>query len=137
MHVHPLQFSAILSFLCSQLLVTPLNSLAQQKHIGLFEGRTDVGTIIHTGSVTYDPASQTYALEGSGSNMWFGNDEFSFLWRRLQGISFFPQGSVSQEKESKPTGNSAGLSAQASDPPPDMLTPQYTETGSCRCSSER
>jgi cytolysin (calcineurin-like family phosphatase) len=62
-----------------------MNSLAQQKHIGLFEGRTDVGTIIHTGSVTYDPASQTYALEGSGSNMWFGNDEFSFLWRRLQG----------------------------------------------------
>ena len=83
MRTPSVDISAILSVICSLLLATPMNSLAQQKQIGIFEGQIDVGDLIHPGSVTYDPASQTYALEGSGSNMWFDHDEFSFLWRRL------------------------------------------------------
>jgi Tol biopolymer transport system component len=62
-----------------------MNSLSQQKQIGLFEGQADVGNTIHPGSATYDPVSQTYTIVGSGSNMWFGHDEFHFLWRRLKG----------------------------------------------------
>jgi Tol biopolymer transport system component len=85
MRIPSIHVSAVLSVICSLLLATPMNSLAQHQQIGLFEGQTDVGDLIHPGSVTYDPASQTYALEGSGSNMWFVHDEFSFLWRRLKG----------------------------------------------------
>lgn len=85
MHNLPTHVSAIFSVAFSLLLVTPMNSPAQPKPIGLFEGQTDVGTLIHPGSATFDPSSQTYALEGSGSNMWFGHDEFSFLWKRLKG----------------------------------------------------
>jgi hypothetical protein len=67
--------------------------------LGPFESHTDVGTVLHPGSVTYDPAAKTYTLSGSGENMWLSTDAFHFVWRKVSGdvsinadISFIGQG---------------------------------------------
>ncbi len=53
--------------------------------IGLFEDHADVGTVLHPGSVEYDPATGSYAISGSGANMWFATDAFHFVWKKVSG----------------------------------------------------
>jgi TolB protein len=50
---------------------------------GLFEGHTDVGPVLHPGLVEYDPANQSYAVSGSGWDMWDADDEFHFTWKKV------------------------------------------------------
>jgi len=50
---------------------------------GLFEGRGDVGETKHGGSVEFDAARQSYTVAGGGANMWFTNDAFHFVWKKL------------------------------------------------------
>ena len=52
---------------------------------GSFEEFTDIGTPGIPGAVEYDESGQVYLLSGSGANIWFGEDEFSFLWKRMEG----------------------------------------------------
>jgi hypothetical protein len=52
---------------------------------GMFEGHGDVGTVLHTGSVEYDAAKQSYTIAGSGENMWLGKDAFHFAWKKASG----------------------------------------------------
>ncbi|HXH48505.1 MAG TPA: hypothetical protein VNM47_03955 [Terriglobia bacterium] len=53
--------------------------------IGLFENHRDVGTVLHRGSVEYDVSKGTYTISGSGDNMWFTNDDFHFVWKKVSG----------------------------------------------------
>lgn len=53
--------------------------------IGLFENHSDVGAVQHAGSASYDAAVQRYTIAGSGANIWFGQDQFQFLWKRMAG----------------------------------------------------
>jgi TolB protein len=53
--------------------------------LGIFEDHTDVGTVLHAGSVDYDSANKTYTIAGSGENMWSTADAFQFVWKRLSG----------------------------------------------------
>ena len=53
--------------------------------IGIFEGRSDVGVVLHAGSVDYDPAKGTYTISGSGENMWLAADAFQFAWKKVSG----------------------------------------------------
>ncbi|MGA8089408.1 MAG: hypothetical protein WCA10_19195 [Terracidiphilus sp.] len=53
--------------------------------VGVFEGHQDVGTVLHPGSTSYDAAKQSYAVTGSGENMWFGMDDFQFAWKKMSG----------------------------------------------------
>jgi TolB protein len=53
--------------------------------LGTFEGRTDVGTILHPGSVNYDAVNKTYTITGSGENMWLAADAFQFVWKKITG----------------------------------------------------
>ena len=53
--------------------------------MGDFEGHQDVGTVLHSGSTTYDAAKKTYTVTGSGENMWFGVDDFQFAWKKMSG----------------------------------------------------
>jgi TolB protein len=53
--------------------------------VGIFEGRGDVGTVLHAGSVEYDAAKKTYTISGSGENMWSTEDAFQFLWKKVSG----------------------------------------------------
>lgn len=58
---------------------------AQSKAIGVFDGQSDVGSVIHAGSCTYNPIRQEYTISGSGTNIWDTNDEFHFVWKRMKG----------------------------------------------------
>jgi len=52
---------------------------------GIFEGHGDLGSVLHRGSVEYDAAKGSYAIAGSGENMWFGSDAFQFAWKKVSG----------------------------------------------------
>ncbi len=53
--------------------------------VGVFEGRGDIGTVLHPGSVRYDDAARTYTVTGGGENMWFAADAFQFAWAKASG----------------------------------------------------
>ena len=52
---------------------------------GLFQQDADVGHVNHPGSVAVDGADGSYVIAGGGENMWFTNDAFHFLWKRVSG----------------------------------------------------
>jgi WD40 repeat protein len=58
---------------------------AAQNPVGAFNAQADVGHVKHAGSASYDPRLQTYAIAGSGQNMWGDHDDFHFVWKRLTG----------------------------------------------------
>jgi endo-1,4-beta-D-glucanase Y/Tol biopolymer transport system component len=53
--------------------------------VGIFDQHGDIGAVKTPGAATYDEATQSYTVRASGRNMWLGNDEFHFVWRRLSG----------------------------------------------------
>ena len=53
--------------------------------LGIFEDQQDVGMVLHPGSAQYDSATGTYTVSGSGENMWFGTDDFHFVWAKVSG----------------------------------------------------
>src|ERR1700757_2280912 len=56
-----------------------------QSKIGIFDSHSDVGTVLHAGSVEYDAAKRTYAITGTGENMWSVTDAFQFVWKKMSG----------------------------------------------------
>jgi hypothetical protein len=54
-----------------------------QESLGIFEGHGDVGKVLQPGSASFDAGSKTYTVSGSGENMWFGKDEFHFVWKKI------------------------------------------------------
>jgi TolB protein len=74
-------FKAISISLC----VLFFNSIVFGQKAGVFDSRTDVGKVLHTGAASYDAETQQYKLSGSGSNIWNTHDEFSFLWKKMKG----------------------------------------------------
>jgi len=65
-------------------IALPLALLGQHR-VGIFDQGTDIGNCKISGSATYSEEEQTYRINGSGTNMWFGSDEFHYLWTTLQG----------------------------------------------------
>ncbi len=53
--------------------------------IGIFEDHKDVGTVLHPGSVEFNAATQSYAVSGSGENMWSTQDAFHYAWKKASG----------------------------------------------------
>jgi TolB protein len=76
-----------LIFICALFLVFVVSGLAGAQtapaKTGLFEDHADVGTVLHPGSLEYDPSRQTYVVTGSGENMWFATDAFHFVWKKV------------------------------------------------------
>lgn len=60
------------------------HSLAAE-NLGQFAGHTDIGQIKHPGTVAYDGDKGTYTITGSGGNMWFNEDDFHFVWKKVSG----------------------------------------------------
>ncbi len=71
--------------LCVLLLFCGATVQAQNGSVGggLFEGHSDVGPVLHAGSVEYDSAKQAYTVSGSGDDMWADDDEFHFVWKKM------------------------------------------------------
>lgn len=61
------------------------NAGSQTNPIGLFDNHGDIGQVRHAGSAQYNSDTKEYTVSGSGSNMWFGEDEFHFVWTKLSG----------------------------------------------------
>lgn len=53
--------------------------------IGLFDGQTDVGSAVVPGAASFDKTAGRYSITSAGYNIWYGRDEFRFLWRKLDG----------------------------------------------------
>src|SRR5450759_2711912 len=61
------------------------NLWASAAPTGLFESHADVGSVLHPGTLEYDPAQGTYTVSGSGENMWSTADAFHFVWKKVTG----------------------------------------------------
>src|SRR5881296_3183202 len=66
-----------LPWVCAPLFAAPA--------IGLFDGHDDVGMTPRAGSAEYDANRRTYTISGGGANMWFTNDAFHFVWKKISG----------------------------------------------------
>jgi len=60
-------------------------SYSQQDPIGIFDHNADIGKSGNSGYSSYDTASQTYYMKGSGYNIWFNRDEFQYLYKKIAG----------------------------------------------------
>ena len=85
------------------LLALPLATFAQP--IGLFDRSSDIGPVLHPGTASYDSATKTYTLSGSGDNMWAASDGFHYVWKRVSGdvtleadIQFLTKGGNAHKK---------------------------------------
>src|SRR3954463_3855841 len=52
---------------------------------GLFQGEADIGADLLPASCRHDPVQQSYIVLGGGENMWFTNDTFHIVWRKVSG----------------------------------------------------
>jgi hypothetical protein len=52
---------------------------------GQFAAGTDIGGVGAAGGDAYDPASDTYTVRGSGSDIWGTADEFHYVWTKWAG----------------------------------------------------
>jgi hypothetical protein len=53
--------------------------------LGLFSEQGEVGVVRHGGDAHFDAARDVYTVSGSGANMWFTNDAFHFVWKKISG----------------------------------------------------
>jgi TolB protein len=91
--------------LCSFAGLNSRSLWASAAPTGLFENHADVGSVLHPGTLEYDPARGTYTVGGSGENMWSTADAFHFVWKKVNGdvtvaadISFLGKGGNEHRK---------------------------------------
>jgi TolB protein len=58
---------------------------SQDSSIGIFSNHGDVGAVENAGSANYNAQDQSYEIAGSGNNMWFAEDQFQFVWKKMSG----------------------------------------------------
>lgn len=75
----------LLNFLTAILLACMSTINAQSQPVGPFDDHGDVGNPRLKGSVSYNPQTQEYTMEGAGINMWASTDQFHFLWKKIKG----------------------------------------------------
>jgi len=93
--------------------------------MGIFEQHCDIGTPKIPGLAVYDPATQDYKVQSSGTNMWSGKDEFHFAWKKLKG-DFILQSRVEFVGKGVDPHRKVGLMVRSS------LDPSSTHANVCR-----
>jgi TolB protein len=90
---------------CSFAGLSSSNLRASAAPTGVFESHADVGSVLHPGTLEYDPAKGTYIVSGSGENIWSTADAFHFAWKKVKGdarlaadISFLGKGGNEHRK---------------------------------------
>ena len=71
--------------LLSMSLFSNMNAQIPGAMLGSFETFSDIGSPAIHGTANYNEPAQNYRISGSGSNIWAGNDSFSFLWKKMKG----------------------------------------------------
>jgi TolB protein len=67
------------------LFLSAFSAARAEGNLGLFTDHGDVGTPSKPGTVTFDPANQTYTIGASGANMWAKADTMQYVWKRKSG----------------------------------------------------
>jgi WD40 repeat protein len=100
-----MKFAVLANSALSVIFTSLLSFGSAAETLGQFDGQTDVGAPKLTGSATYDSATQEYILSGAGTNMWFGADQFHFVWKKVKGdfilrtrTEFIGKGAVAHRK---------------------------------------
>jgi len=78
-------FRILIFTILSLTIMVSCNNNQSDPSKGQFRENSDIGEVKNSGFATYDSESQTYIIAGSGTNMWFGEDELHFLWLPLKG----------------------------------------------------
>jgi hypothetical protein len=73
-------FLATLIFACAAAVAQPQSTV-----LGQFESHGDVGVVGKPGVVEFDANRGAYTVTGGGANMWFTNDAFHYVWKRVSG----------------------------------------------------
>jgi hypothetical protein len=53
--------------------------------IGIFQGQSDIGAAVVSGSANYDAGTKQYTINSAGYNIWYTRDEFRYLWKKMSG----------------------------------------------------
>jgi hypothetical protein len=53
--------------------------------LGIFQGRSEIGSALAPGSAAYDPGTRQYTIHSAGYNIWYQRDEFGFVWKKMSG----------------------------------------------------
>src|SRR5689334_23558661 len=95
----------LVALLLSAVLIPGITPGYCAESIGQFDGQTDIGSPKLAGSAAYDSATQEYTLSGAGTNMWFGADQFHFVWKKMKGdfilrtrTEFIGKGAIAHRK---------------------------------------
>jgi Tol biopolymer transport system component len=75
----------IFPFLLAACAIIQFSQPTARADIGVFDSHTDVGTLLHPGSVEFGTNAKTYTLAGSGENMWAAQDACQFVWKKMSG----------------------------------------------------
>jgi TolB protein len=69
------------------LSVTLLQAAAAYSNaaIRIFEGQTEIGAPGRAGSASVQAGKDACAMSGGGENMWFTNEAFHFVWKKVSG----------------------------------------------------
>jgi Tol biopolymer transport system component len=75
------------AFLCAAFAAASTTILfaAPAPRLGIFEGQSDVGSVVPPGSLAYNDATQMYTVRAAGANLWSTIDGFHFVWKKVSG----------------------------------------------------
>ncbi len=73
------------SFLICLATLFGFSTLSSAAGLGAFEDESEVGSPAKAGRTVFVAANGTYTVTGGGENMWFTNDAFHFVWKRVSG----------------------------------------------------
>ena len=66
-------------------LLLIVSTTSAQENLGVFTTHNDVGTAVKPGFSVFIPQTGQYIITGAGANVWAGEDEFQFCWKKMSG----------------------------------------------------
>jgi TolB protein len=83
---HPtFKLASVVSILLASSTLASARAEQKQEPLGIFADHGDVGIVVHAGAAHFDRPRGDYTITGSGENMWFGVDDFHFVWMKMSG----------------------------------------------------
>ncbi len=72
-------------FACVCLAFCTGGAAAGSGAIGIFEGQSDVGSVVPPGTAAYELAKGAYIITSAGADTWYKTDGAHFLWKKASG----------------------------------------------------
>ena len=76
-------FALLLCALCLHPFILAAQTTAGS--LGIFDGQSDVGSVVPAGTLAYAPTQGSYTITAAGINLWSTTDGFHFVWKKLSG----------------------------------------------------